>query len=83
MCENGIAGLNSTADCQWGKAGVRVRKENLRRRKTRMDMQVPPEKPKPLVLAWPLPVTEREPKVTFRVPEREFSSERKGKESFP
>ena len=37
----------------------------------------------PLVLAWPVPVTEREPEVAVRVPEREFRSERKGKDYFP
>lgn len=83
VCEKVIAGLNSTANYEWGKACGRVRKENLRRRKARMDVLAMPEKPAELFLLWPVPVTEREPKVEVRVPEREFSPERKGMESFP
>ncbi len=83
VCEKVVAGLNSTANYEWGKACARVRKENLRRRKAKMEMLAMPEKPKELVLAWPVPVTEREPEVAAHVPEREFSSERKGKDYFP
>ena len=83
VCEKVVAGLNSTANYEWGKACARVRKENLRRRKAKMEMLAMPEKPKELVLAWPVPVTEREPEVAAHVPEREFLSERKGKDYFP
>lgn len=83
VCEKVIAGLNSTAVYEWGKACARVRKENLRRRKAKMEPLPTPEKPEPLVMAWPVPVTEREPDAAVRVPEREFSSERKGKDYFP
>jgi hypothetical protein len=48
-----------------------------------MDVLPTPERPEPLALAWPVLVTERKPEVAVRIPEREFRSERKGKESFP
>lgn len=83
VCEKVIAGLNSTAVYEWGKACARVRKENLRRRKSKMDPMPTPERPEPLALVWPVPVMEREPDNPVRVPEREFSSERKGKDYFP
>lgn len=72
VCEKVIEGLNSTALYRWGKACGRTRKENFRRRKARLDVLPTPDRPQPHVLAWPVAVTERE-----------FSPERKGKESFP
>ena len=83
VCEKVVAGLNSTAAYEWNKACARARKENLRRRRARIDVLTMPDKPDPVVLAWPVPVAEREPRGRARVPEREFSAEGKGMDTFP
>lgn len=80
VCEKVIESLNSTQLYEWNKACARVRKENFKRTKSKLDKLPSPERPAILHLCWPETVTEREPLATVRVPEREFSSERKGKD---
>ncbi len=87
VCEKVIEGLNSTRHHDWVKACARVRKENHQRAKqtpkqTKLDT---PPRPTLLSLAWPEAVRapEREPGTVVRVPEREFSPERKGRDILP
>src|SRR4030095_7659667 len=48
--------------------------------KQKLDKLPTPEGPSVLVFKWPGTVTEREPGAVVRVPEREFSAERKEKD---
>lgn len=88
VCEKVIEGLNSTLLHEWVKACARVRKENHHRSKQHpKPPKLPsPERPQPLLLAWPhdtVRAPEHEPGRIVRVPEREYDSERKGRDNLP
>lgn len=90
VCEKVIEALNSTKLHRFNKAHARLRKDNVQRKKNKLDPLPYPERPSELALNWPTG-GERSAdahgnvpgNVTRTVTERGFSSEGKGKDSLP
>jgi hypothetical protein len=78
VCEKVIEALNSTRLHRFNKSHARLRKDNVARKKAKLELLLYPERPAELVLQWPERSKEASGTSAGTFQSRGFSSEGKG-----